>query len=223
MRFRALLFDLDGTLVDSHHEICLALHRALHELTITTDFAHVQMLVDGSPLDVIWEALTVSGHAGVHEFSRFAAAYRENYMRDLGHASALFPGVAQALTRIRARFPDVPLCVVSNKSESAVMPLLKTLAIDHHFALALGAGGTSIKPKPDPELLTRAAASLMLDASSCAMIGDTVLDVLAGKSAGMTTIAMAYGMGSRDALALAGADHLLDHFDHLEALLEPRG
>lgn len=220
MRFRALLFDLDGTLVDSHHEICVALDRALRELAISLDFSRVQALVDGSPLESIWDCITAGSPADLREFPRFATAYRQNYMRNLGHATALFPGVAASLARIRSRFPDVPLGIVSNKSEGSVGPLLKTLSLDHHFALALGAGGTTIKPKPDPELLLLAAASLERDVESCAMIGDTVLDVLAGKSARMTTIAMSYGMGARSALEAAGADHLLDHFEHLESLLE---
>jgi HAD superfamily hydrolase (TIGR01509 family) len=220
MRFRALLFDLDGTLVDSHREICLALARALRDLTIPLDFSRVESLVDGSPLEVIWQSIAAVGLAEARDFARFASAYRANYMRQLGHASALFPGVATSLTRIRARFPDLPLCIVSNKSEVSVTPLLKAFAIDHHFTLALGAGGTTIKPKPDPELLTRAATRLRCEISACAIVGDTVLDVLAGKNAGMTTIGVSYGMGSRAALEQAGADHLVDHFEHLEALLD---
>ncbi len=221
MRFSALLFDLDGTLVDSHHEICLALNAALVDLGLGLDFDRVEELVDGAPLEVIWDKLhpDPTARPAASELERFANAYRSHYMRDLGHASRVFPGVREALDELRTRFPHVPLGVVSNKSASSVSPLLEALDLHDRFALSLGSGGTSMAPKPDPALLLEAARRFACPPERCVMIGDTVFDIQAGKRAGMTTVALSYGMSPREALEAEGADHLLDDFGKLPQVL----
>ena len=218
MRVGALLFDLDGTLADSHHEICLALDKAMIDLGIGRAFAEVERLVDGSPLEVIWEKVTEQAPTSP-DYARFVGAYRSHYMRDLGFKTRLFPGVVGTLERLRERSPALPLCVVSNKSEKSVGPLLARLGVDHHFSVALGAGGTDLPPKPHPALLLHAARAVGCAPHTCVMIGDTTLDVQAGKSAAMRTIALAYGMGLRDDLHAAGADHVIDDFSTIESLL----
>lgn len=226
MPFSALLFDLDGTLVDSHHEICLALDLALRDVGWHLSFAQVEGLVDGSPLEVIWETLhpDPATRPEASAFAAFARAYREHYMRDLGHASALYPNVIETLLRVRRERPTWQLAVVSNKSAASVAPLLEVLGIKGHFELMLGCGGTAMAPKPAPDLLLSAARQLTCDAERCAMIGDTALDVLAGKRARMHTIGMSYGMAGRAALEAEGADHVLDTFGDLaRILLETQG
>ena len=220
MRFRALLFDLDGTLVDSHHEICLALDKALRELGHVLEREVVHALVDGAPLEVIWDKL----HHGVslppvEEFARFVASYRSHYMLDLGHATALFPHVVDTLEALRTRRADLRMAVVSNKGAQTVGPLLHKMQIAPFFQLALGAGGTPLAPKPAPDLLVHAMRELACEPSECAMIGDTIMDIEAGRRAGVTTIALSHGMGPRAQLLAAGADHVIDGFAELPALL----
>ncbi len=221
MPFSALLFDLDGTLVDSHHEICLALDRALCELGLRLSFSEVERLVDGSPLEVIWQALHPDAAHGesAAEFARFAQSYRAHYMRDLGHASALYPDVVDTLVRVQRDRPSWQLAVVSNKSAASVAPLLEVLGIAQHFSLMLGCGGTHMAPKPAPDLLLAAAHGLQCEAPRCVMIGDTALDVRAGKRAGMRTIGMSHGMSNRTVLEREGADHVLDTFADLARIL----
>lgn len=224
MRHALLLFDLDGTLLDSHHEICLSIEQALSDQGLNLGMARVRELVDGTPLEVIWqEVLRVDlGGSQPHDelaYQRFATAYRSHYMRDLGHATAMFPEVYETLLRIAAHEPRTLCAVVSNKSEATVTPLLERFGIDRFFDLALGCGGTTIPAKPAPDLLLTAARQLDCAPSACAMIGDTVLDVLAGKRAGMTTYAVSHGMGTRGQLIDAGADYVLDDFRMLCAAL----
>lgn len=220
MRFGALLFDLDGTLVDSHHEICLALDKALVEVGFALDFARVAQLVDGSPLDAIWEQLQDErvSQSKAAEYERFAQAYRQHYMRDLGQSSALFPDVRGTLEDLRAMLAPAGFSIVSNKSAASVLPLLVRFGIDHCFDLALGCGGTQIQPKPHPELLLHAASRLGIAPARCLMVGDTALDIEAGKRAGMSTVAVTHGMASREQLLAAGADHLIDSFADLRAI-----
>jgi phosphoglycolate phosphatase len=212
----ALLFDLDGTLVDSHHEICLALAQALLDGGFQMSFSEVQQLVDGSPLEVIWHKVHGAPvEQNADAFLRFATSYRQHYMRDLGHASGLFPGVERTLATLCARLPATRLSVVSNKSASSVQPLLARFGIERWFALALGCGGTAIPAKPHPALLLHAAEQLEAAPDACVMIGDTVLDIEAGRRAGMRTVAVTHGMAARAELERAGADYLVDSFDEL--------
>lgn len=220
MKFRALLFDLDGTLVDSHHEICLALDLALRDAGHVLEDANVRALVDGAPLETIWEKLHVDRTLPPSEhYGRFVHAYRAHYMRDLGHATSLFPGVRETLVRLREGTPHTRLAVVSNKGAPTVGPLLEKMAIAEFFALALGAGGTALRAKPAPDLLVHAMEQLSCAPSECAMIGDTIMDVEAGRRAGVTTIALTHGMGARAALLAAEPDYVIDSFDELSALL----
>lgn len=222
MRFEALLFDLDGTLVDSHGEICSALANALVELQFTVERARVEQLVDGSSLEAIWDALCQDPRtapvAGV-DFERFTLSYREHYMRDLGHQTPLYPGVESLLSALAEAQPRPRCAVVSNKQSASVAPLLARLGIAAFFDLALGCGGTSIAAKPAPDLLLNALQTLACAPARSAMIGDTSLDILAGKRAGMCTIALSHGMGSRASLIEAGADYVCDDFSQLTQLL----
>jgi phosphoglycolate phosphatase-like HAD superfamily hydrolase len=203
VRFAALLFDLDGTLVDSHHEICLALARALADLGVALPFHNIERMVDGSPLEVVWERVQALEPLSA-DYGLFATSYREHYMRDIGHATSLFPGVVETLTMLRTAHPTLHFAVVSNKSAQSVRPLLEKL---------------HIPPKPDPHLLLQAARELACEPGRCAMVGDTPFDVLAGKRAGMTTIAISHGMAEAHELAHAGADHLIHAFSELGQLL----
>jgi HAD superfamily hydrolase (TIGR01509 family) len=222
MRFEALLFDLDGTLVDSHGEICTALAAALLELKLTVERTRVEQLVDGSSLEVIWEALCSDPRTAPGpelDFTRFTLSYREHYMRDLGHQTALYPGV-ESLLRALSQAQTRPRCaVVSNKQSASVQPLLARLGIAAFFDLALGCGGTSVAAKPAPDLLLSALQTLGCAPERSAMIGDTSLDILAGKRAGMITIALSHGMGTHASLVEAGADYVCDDFAQLARLL----
>lgn len=228
MRFDLLLFDLDGTLIDSHHEICLSVDLALRDMGITLEQARVAQLVDGSPLENIWKTVGEVdlglGRANekAHDeagFARFVQAYRSHYMRDIGYATATFPEVHDTLLRIRAHRPAVQCAVVSNKSELSIMPLLERFGLAPFFELALGCGDSTVQPKPAPDLLLRAAHTLGHAPARCAMIGDTTLDVLAGQRAGMTTFALSHGMGEHQALLAAGADHVVNNFSALAEVL----
>jgi phosphoglycolate phosphatase len=222
MRFQGLLFDLDGTLVDSHAEICAALAQALATLKFSVPQSRVEQLVDGSSLEVIWDALSadpLTAPGPDVDFTLLTQRYREHYMRDLGHASALYPGVIPLLDAL-ANEAHKPRCaVVSNKQTASVVPLLARLGIHSYFEQALGCGGTSIAAKPAPDLLLSAANLMQCEPARCAMIGDTSLDVLAGKRAGMFTIALSHGMGTRQSLVDAGADCVCEDFPQLAKLL----
>jgi phosphoglycolate phosphatase len=100
--------------------------------------------------------------------------------------------------------------VVSNKAGPSVPALLARFALTGFFDLMLGAGGSGHAPKPSPALLLHAASTLGVAPERCLMVGDTELDVRAGRAAGMATLAVSYGMGAH--AELADADVVLPSF-----------
>jgi phosphoglycolate phosphatase len=214
VQFQALLFDLDGTLVESHNEICLALECALVDRGVSLPIPSIARMVDGSPLEVVWERVLAEQRLEA-AFDDFAHGYRTHYMRDIGHRTTIFPGVVDTLHRLRAARPDLQFAVVSNKSAQSVLPLLERLDIHAHFAFTIGCGGSAMPPKPEPALLLHAARELGCTPEHCVMVGDTPFDVIAGKRAGMTTIAISHGMAGARELETAGADHLIGSFPEL--------
>jgi HAD superfamily hydrolase (TIGR01509 family) len=220
VRFEAILFDLDGTLVDSHREITLALAKALADLGLCLPYEEAALLVDGQPLEHIWEVRLhgrLDQAARAHGFAAFADAYRRHYMGSLGHATRVYEGVAAGLRRLRAHPAAPKLAVVSNKSAPSVRALLEVFGLHVYFDAMLGAGGTEHAPKPSPALLLHAASLLGAAPQRCAMVGDTALDIRAGRAAAMTTLAVTHGMAG--AHELAGADYVVDDFAALLAAL----
>jgi phosphoglycolate phosphatase len=218
VRYAAILFDLDGTLVDSHREISLALQQALADLALPLPYDEVAPMVDGRTLEHIWEAHVAHRIAAEQrDFARFVQSYRTHYMADLGHATALFPQVLDVLEQLRAHPARPKLAVVSNKATASVPPLLARFELCPYFDLMIGAGGTPFAPKPAPDLLLHAADVLGVSPKHCVMVGDTALDVQAGRDAGMDTIAFTHGMGSP--AELADADSVIHGFHALLPLL----
>lgn len=216
MAAAAWLFDLDGTLVDSHREIAIALQRAFVDTGLPYDLAQVERMVDGSSLEVIWQRI---GRAPGPQYEAFAAAYRSYYLRDIGEHCAVFEGVVATLSRLRRAQPSRSMAVVSNKAAPTVQPLLDALQLSDFFDLAHGRGGTNIAAKPDPELLLRTAQSLQCDPRQCVMVGDTVFDIQAGQRAGMATVAVSYTVQGRDTLLEARPDFLVHRFEQLASVL----
>jgi phosphoglycolate phosphatase len=218
VRYAAILFDLDGTLVDSHREISLALQQSLADIGVPLPFHEVGPMVDGRTLEHIWEVHVAHRLTDAqHDFSRFVQAYRAHYMADLGHATAVFPQVLDVLTQLRAHPAQPKLAVVSNKATASVPALLARFDLCPYFDLMIGAGGTPFAPKPAPDLLIHAADLLGVAPGQCVMVGDTAFDVQAGRAAGMDTIAFTHGMGSAD--DLTDADCVIPGFHALLPLL----
>lgn len=206
--------------MDSHREITLALMHVLADFGLPLPFDEAAGLVDGAPLESIWERVSprLSAPAARRGYEAFASGYRSQYMTDLGHATEVFRDVERVLSHAFAHPARPRMAVVSNKSAPSVPALLARFGLDQYFHVMLGCGGTAIAPKPDPALLLHAAQALAVKPEHCAMIGDTALDVDAGRRAGMVTIALTHGMATPE--ALAHADHVIGSFAELLLLID---
>jgi phosphoglycolate phosphatase len=211
----ALLFDLDGTLVDS-----------VADLAASANFVRAQR--GGQPLseDVVREFV---GDGAKILMERVVAdldldpaialrEFRAHYGEHCTEQTVPYPGVSSALGTL----PGIRCAVVSNKPQDFTDRVVDGLDLRQFFAVVVGAR-TKTPVKPHPALLEIAMAELKVEPKDCWMVGDSPNDLLAARAAGCAAIGVSYGLKDRASLEEQKPDALLDDFPSLMPLLEEAG
>ncbi|MBF0160592.1 MAG: phosphoglycolate phosphatase [Magnetococcales bacterium] len=220
MPIRALLFDLDGTLVDSAPDIAGALNHVLrHVGRDAIPLFQVRHLVGRGARDLI--ARSLWGHDAViprndAAFDAMVKRFFDYYCDHISDGSAPFPGVVETLTLLQQQ--GYRMAVVTNKTVMLAQLLLTQLQMDHFFSLVVG-GDSLPKCKPEPQPLLHAMAQLGTSCAETVMVGDSINDVLAAQAAGCRVVAVSYGYCHEGSVADLNADVVLDRFDQLPAWL----
>jgi phosphoglycolate phosphatase len=219
MKRNVLVFDLDGTLVDSAPDLAAALNAALGEIGgRTLSVATVRAMIgDGTPM-LVARGLAAAGlpaerHAD--RLDRFLALYEAD---PIGRTRP-YPDVPETLALLRADGHRLAVC--TNKPQAASLAVLRGLGLDSFFAAVVGGDVLPVR-KPDPRHLLGTLAALGTTAREAVMIGDNENDVAAAKGAGVPVIVMRYGY-ARVPLAAIGADLQLDAFSELPQALATLG
>ena len=189
MPWRAVLFDLDGTLVDTAPDFvsaanALRAERGLAALAASRITPHVS---NGSAA-VTAAALDIS--PSDDEFEQARADLLDTYKRYVGRAATIYPALDQLLTKLGEL--DIPWGIVTNKPLNYTTPLLEQLNLAANCSVLICPDHVK-QPKPSPEGLLLAAQKLKLPSKRCIYIGDHQRDIEAGKAAQMSTIAVGYG------------------------------
>ncbi|WP_457592998.1 HAD family hydrolase [Hydrogenimonas sp.] len=195
MRKVTILFDLDGTLIDSTEAILESFSVALGCFgSAMAEEDAVKMLI-GHPLDVMFQRLGVE--PGLVE--EHVGAYKEHYRKISREKTVLLPGAAEAVERA-CEFARAG--VVTTKTGRYSKELLEHFGLMHRFEVLIGREDV-VNPKPHPEPVYRALEALGADAEKTWMIGDTLLDIASAEAAGVTPFALTCGYGSEKELAAA--------------------
>jgi len=226
LRFRqtplqAILFDLDGTLLDTAGDIALALQRSFADLGLAAPAAAAVRGMIGRGAPVLVERAGAAQGLALDEAAK--ARLLEGFFHHYGRlqetdecAAAPYPGAAEALHRLHAA--GAPMAVVTNKQQRFAQGLLQRLGLAPYLQLVVG-GDTCERRKPDPQPLRWASEQLGADAELTLMVGDSVNDVLAARAAGMPVVCVPYGYNEgRDPRALP-CDAFVETLDELPALL----
>lgn len=215
MTVALVLFDLDGTLVDSLQDLTDAVNHMLAGFgRQTLTHSEVRQLVGKGARNLVQRALATSSsidiEAGLAAFTEF----NEIHIAD---NSRLYPGVLELLQQLRA--DGIRMAVISNKNESLSRLILKTLEIDVFFDSIAG-GDTFSEMKPSPLPLQQIIEKLCCSPADSIMVGDSINDIQAGNRAKITTIGCSWGYGNREELSESGffADSCSDIINILRAL-----
>lgn len=190
---RLVMFDLDGTLIDSVPDLAAAVDRMLVELGRPP--AGLEKVRDwvGNGARVLVRRALAGGldHAAVGEAETEEALARFlDIYADCHHLTALYPGVHELLEALSTA--AVELAVVTNKPERFVAPLLEQVGLGGYFRWIIG-GDTLPQQKPDPAALLQVMRLAGVEAAQSLFIGDSRNDVLAARAAGVPCIAVSYG------------------------------
>jgi len=185
-----VIFDLDGTLVDSAGEICDALAGAFREAGLEPlDRDAVSRLVGRGVRSLVERALA-ERKAPEARIAPILESFESHYARTVGTGALLFPGVREGLGALHAA--GRRLAVVTNKPRDFTLKLLRHLGIDAMFD-AIVAGGEGLLAKPAGDMLLAACERLGSKPGATLMIGDSQIDVQAARAAGCTVWCVPYG------------------------------
>ncbi len=208
-----LIFDLDGTLVNTLEDIAASVNFTLQKLgrpVIPLDAVR-QYVGDGI------EMLMKRALSGKDELLPDAVGmYKVHHSRNLVVRSRLYPSIPGVLEHFRA----IPMAVISNKTSEFIQPLLDNLDIAGYFRMVLGAdSGLPLKPAPDT--VQKIMAAFKVPRDRAAIVGDGTTDVRAGKAAGIITCSVTYGFRSEEELRRAGPDYVIQDATELKTLFTP--
>jgi phosphoglycolate phosphatase len=210
----AVLFDLDGVLVDSRTAFVRSMNAALAEHGLPERAAADLHPYLGPPLHRTFAALAEEHGAGEDVVDALVMSYRARYRAKAVAESAVFPGIAGALERLAAA---MPLVVATSKSQALAEPLLEELGLRDHFQAVYG---PSLQARDEAKSLTIARALEGLShARRAVMIGDRKFDVLGARAHGLPCVGVLWGIGTERELREAGAVELVQEPAELPEML----
>ncbi|MCH2342715.1 N-acetylmuramic acid 6-phosphate phosphatase MupP [Pseudomonas sp. NPDC047963] len=219
MRLRAVLFDMDGTLLDTAPDFIAVAQamRMARGLERVPD-QHVRDVVSGGARAMVLSAFDVDPLSD--EFELLRLEFLERYQQHCAVESKLYEGMAELLSEIEQA--DLIWGVVTNKPVRFAEPIMQQLGLAARSAVLVCPDHVS-KSKPDPEPMLLACSQLDLDPATVLFVGDDLRDIESGRAAGSRTAAVRYGyIHPDDNPDTWGADVVVNHPLELRRFLESR-
>ncbi len=227
---QAVVFDLDGTLIDTVGDFVLALNHMLQKLPLPAgtptevDRLTVERLIGkGSEhliRSLLEHVLTPSGHRLSDEAFQALqgpawAHYQAHYLHINGQQAVVYPGVVACLEGLAAR--GVPMACLTNKPNAFAKPLLRAKGLDRFFPVVFG-GDSFERKKPDPLPLLKTCEALGTEPARTLMVGDSSNDAQAARAAGCPVWLVTYGYNHGQPVRSVDADGFTDSLHRLLAL-----
>jgi len=219
--YHGVFFDLDGTLADTAPDLVAAANQLLEARNLPLKpYEFLRPYASAGARGLLEGAFGISPEHP--DFITLRDEFFANYEKALLVHSKLFDGVDHLLEQLEQA--NLPWGIVTNKSERFANPLTDLMGLRQR-AVSTVSGDTTPHSKPHPEPILHAARIANIDPTKSIYVGDDVRDVIAGKSAGMLTVAAAYGYcGCKEPPEAWGADYIIKHpLDLLQIIFPNRG
>jgi len=212
-----IVFDLDGTLVDTAPDLIDTLNVILARHNVApVDFDEARSMIGAGVKPLLVRGLASKGvRLPPAEIDRLFAEYLDIYAAHIADRSRPFPGLERALDALAAQ--GCRLAVCTNKLEWLSVRLLEALGLASRFVAICGQDTFAMR-KPDPEMLRLTIVRAGGDTGHAVMVGDSMTDVATAKAAAVPVIAVDFGY-TEIAAAELGADRLISHFDALPGVV----
>jgi phosphoglycolate phosphatase len=212
-----IVFDLDGTLVDTAPDLIDTLNIILgREGMPPVPYEQGRVSIGGGARAMITRGLAAEGrHVSPGELDKMFTDFIAHYSAHIADRSRPFPGVERVLEALGNG--EFILAVCTNKLEGLSRQLLDTLGLSRHFAAICGQDTFAVQ-KPDPIILRRTIETAGGDAKTAIMVGDSATDVLTARAAGVPVIGVDFGYTEKP-ISEFGPDCVISHFDELQALI----
>ena len=207
MRYRAILFDLDGTLVDSLPSLVVATNGARAELghpPLTAE--QVGACVGNGLLNLVKRSVPEE------DPDEIMPTFRKHYDASLLPYTSVYDGVPETLAELKEM--GCRMGVVTNKVEESAEHVLDHIGIGEYFGVVAGGNGVrALKPAAEP--FEYSLAELGATVSEALMVGDAPPDIQGARAVGIPTCAVTYGIGSVEQIRALNPDHLIERFAEL--------
>lgn len=206
IRYKTIIFDLDGTLIDSMGDIAVAANRALESHGFPVHPADAYRFFVGDGLAVLARRI-VPENASDEQAGQVAETFKHYYAQNWHETTRPYPGITDMLEFLSGH--PINMAVLSNKPDEFTQIYVKRFFPDFDFKLVFG-NRPSVQKKPAPDAALEIAKELECDTSKCLFVGDTNVDIRTGKAAGMTAMGVTWGFRDRIELEQSGADIIID-------------
>lgn len=215
--YKAILFDLDGTLLDTIGDIARCANQALASLGYPTHSEARYKELVGDGLANLARKVLPEEHRSDEAVQRYVECYRGVYTHGWQVTTTPYPGIRETLQELARR--RIPLAVLSNKKHEFTRLCVSTYFPDIQFADVRGeVHGTPIKPHPEAALAI--AEALGVTPAECLFVGDSEIDIQTAHAAGMTSVGVEWGFRPRAILEDSRAHHIIVNPSELLALIK---
>ncbi len=206
MAIKAVIFDLDGTLLDTCNDLANAVNFALNKNGFPTHNPEMFKIFTGDGTDVMITRALPENRRDIETLKKVREDYFEFYNAHSGEFTRSYDGIPELLESLKNR--GIMLAVTSNKIEFMTQSVINNY-FGNSFDFVTGqCDGTP--PKPNPSMVFKAMKNLGVEPSECLYVGDTGVDAKTGKNAGIFTVGVLWGFREREELIENGADAIID-------------
>lgn len=200
------MFDLDGTIADTIEDLANAMNYALNKNGFVSHNIEAYKIFVGDGIIKLAQRASASDDINVHK--KIVASFDEYYSLHLTDNTKPYNGCIQMLSELEKL--GIKLGVLSNKPHKYVDRILSKLYPNFNFVCRLGKR-EGFEPKPNPKALLQELEKLKIKKEECLYIGDSNVDILTAKNAGVHSCGVTWGFRGREELEIEGAEHIIDN------------